>query len=685
MIVLVALVAGLLAATAPVAGGQTDGGGAHGAGYLIVELTGSSLAHDDSTKTQGRFDPGSAGYARALERLQRQHARFIDRLAKDAPEAAVINQMFITANAVVVELNGTDRDVVTRIPGVARSHDSQLFTFDMDQSVDLINAPAFWANNAGRENAGAGVRIAIIDTGIVDSLIPGFHSFFGCKTVEFGGIYFSGATGAPSGQGFPAPGVAFVFDHGQHVGGIAGGCVTTISDGGIWDGVTLSGVAPGATLVDYNVFPGIGAGFVAFGGSAFSHDIAAAIEDAVANGDHIINMSLGGTVQGPRDFLAGVSNAAVAAGVTVVTSAGNEGPGSFTVGSPGSAAEAITVGATTNTRGLGLLVIEDPGGADNTYDAVPGDFANFDGTTFDLANWSGSDVEACTTTGAGDHGGEVVLISRGSCTFTTKIRNAENTGAAGVIVYNNAAGAPIGMAHDGTEPFPTIPAVMVSQDDGAALVAAAPSTVLVTPPTIVAETPNELAGFSSRGPAPFTYAVKPDVVAPGVNILSSVFVGFDLKNGTSMASPHVAGAAAALLAEHPNWTTLEVKSALVTTAVRLPDLSVWEQGGGLIDLDAADGADTFFYPSNASFGVWIGNKPANGSIDIAISGTGSCSIAGVTGDFVSASVNASTLTVAFEGGRTAATAFYDGYVDLECSGTDYHIPWGAVVRRTGGR
>ena len=686
----VAMIAALLAFTGPGASGQTtDAPGdttsaSADSDYLIVQLRGSALAHRDAAKVNGRFDPTSQGYSAALQRLQRQHRRFVNDLAGVAPNAEVVSELFITANAVVVKLNGSDRTAIQSIRNVKKLNDSQLYTMSMNESVKLIDADDYWAATSGQADAGAGVRIGVIDSGIVNSLIPGFHSFFNCKTVEFGGIYFSGVTGEPGKgtPGHPAPGAAYVFDHGTHVAGTAGGCIDTVASGP-FAGTSLSGVAPGATLVDYNVFPGIGAGFVAFGGSAFSHDIANAIEDSVANGDHVINMSLGGGVQGPHDFLAEVSNAAMAAGTIVVTSAGNEGPGAFTVGSPGSASEVIAVGATTNSHGLGLFVTEDPGGpGEDVYPAVPGDFANFDGSVLPLVVWSGSDFQACTSSGVGDHTGEVVLISRGSCSFTTKIRNAENAGAVGVIVYNNVAGGAIGMGHDGTNPFPTIPAVMVTMADGQALVADAPSTVSITPPIITAETPDELIDFSSRGPAPFTYEVKPDVVAPGVNILSSIFFGFDLKNGTSMASPHVAGAAAALLAENPGWTPEMMKSALVTTATRLPGLSVWEQGGGLISLTAAHDADTFFYPANASFGGFIGKaKRADGSVDIAISGAGGCSVDGVSGDHASASVNGSVLTVEFNGGRHAGTDMYNGYVDLTCSGISYHIPWGAVVDR----
>ena len=674
----------LVSAAIPAVGDDAVGA----SGYVVVELNSPGAAKYTggingiaSTHPQnGRFDPSSPAYAAYRKHLENEHANFRAALGRHAPQATVVHEYYVTANAIAVELNGTNPQELRRLNGVRNVWDSGLYRPTMDESVGLIGAPEAWPSVGGQSSAGDGVRVAVIDSGIVDSLIPGFHPFFSCKAVEFGGFYYSGVTGSPAigiSQGVnPAPGVAFVSPHGTHVAGTVGGCVTTIG-AGVWDGVSLSGVAPGATLVDYNVFPGIGAGYVAFDGSAFSHDIAAAIEDAVLNGDHVINMSLGGGAQGPNDFLAQVSNGAVAAGVVVVTSAGNTGPGSYTVGSPGVASEVIAVGATTNARGMAVVIETD----EATYGAVPGEFPDFAGISYAVIEWPGSDPLACVGDASG-LSGEVVLISRGVCSFSEKVANAKAAGAGGVIVYNNVPGDPIGMAR--TPGFDDdLPAVMVSLDDGLDLIAAAPTTAVITPPTVVSTVPNLLADFSSRGPAPFTGIVKPDVVAPGVDILSSTFAGWELYNGTSMASPHVAGAAAVLLQANPGWTPARVKSALATTATDL-GLEVWEQGSGLIDLAAALEANAFFTPTNASFGVFQGKKPANGSIAIDVDSAATCaveSIGGTAASFISASVDGSTLTVDFTGGRDAASGMHGGLVIVDCDGQDHAIPYGVVVDR----
>jgi len=667
-----------------------------GSGYAIVKLSSPAAIYyrgdmknlkATAAANGGRFDPNSNAFAAYRKHLDSEQAKFVAAMGRAAPQAVAVRNFRATANAVVVELNGLSPGQLKKISGAKDVYESHLYQPNMNESVKLVNAPAAWTAVGGRADAGEGVRVGVIDSGNVDSLIPDFQPFFTCKEVQFGGFFFSGVTGAPAigiknENGVdPAPGVAFVSDHGTHVGGTIGGCITTIS-GGPWDGTELSGVAPGATLVDYNVFPGIGAGFVAFGGSAFSHDIAAAIETSVLNGDDVINMSLGGGVQGPHDFLAEAANAAVAGGVVVVTSNGNSGPGYFTAGSPGTAAYVISVGATTNSRGLGLLVMA-PGF--DPINAFGGEFPNFDGTDQNLIDWTGSDNEACTSdVPNGTLSGEVVLIARGTCSFSQKMANAKAAGAGGVVVYSDDR-APGGMAK--TAGFDdNIPAVMVANADGLVLEAELAIVgnlfpTVITPPTPVPTTANELAGFSSRGPAAFTGIIKPDMVAPGVNILSSVFFGFELFNGTSMASPHVAGASAVVLQMHPDWSPMQVKSALTTTATDL-GLEPWEQGSGLLNIEAALGANAHFWPTNASFGTFTGKAPANGSIDISIVTSATCAVDSVTNNtFVSASINGGTLTVDFNGGRAAPSDLHGGNVFVDCDEQSHTIPWGAVVDR----
>jgi hypothetical protein len=122
--------------------------------------------------------------------------------------------------------------------------------------------------------------------------------------------------------------------------------------------------------------------------------------------------------------------------------------------------------------------------------------------------------------------------------------------------------------------------------------------------------PDHIASFSSGGPAPVSLALKPDVTAPGVDVLSSIPAhDFETLDGTSMAAPHVAGAAALLLQRHPTWTVEQVKSALASTGDtvhptgRPGEVSVLREGGGRIDLVRADQPLIFTHPTSLSWGL----------------------------------------------------------------------------------
>ncbi|HEX3236874.1 MAG TPA: S8 family serine peptidase [Gaiellaceae bacterium] len=122
--------------------------------------------------------------------------------------------------------------------------------------------------------------------------------------------------------------------------------------------------------------------------------------------------------------------------------------------------------------------------------------------------------------------------------------------------------------------------------------------------------PDHVADFSSAGPTPVSLQLKPDVTAPGVNVLSSVPAhDFELLDGTSMAAPHVAGGAALLLQRHPTWTVQQVKSALASTGNgvhptgRSGEVSVLRQGGGRIDLVRADRPLIFTDPTSLGWGL----------------------------------------------------------------------------------
>jgi subtilisin family serine protease len=328
----------------------------------------------------------------------------------------------------------------------------------------------------------------------------------------------------------------------------------------------MSGVAPRALLGNYNVFPGTVE-------NARSEDIMNALEAAYTDGFDVANMSLGGNAHGIQDLLTVAVDNLDQANMVVAVSAGNEGPGHYTVGSPGSAARALTAGASTVGHGLFTTVTV----AGTAYDAIRGDFGTYTvsgelAVIEDSASTYGGLSTACGPI-AENLAGKIALISRGTCDFSVKILNAQNAGAVGVVVVNREPG--IIIMGQGTPPQPTIPAYMVDLADRDALKASEGQFTSLDAPFYSYNPANSdiMGDFSSQGPTDVDFRVKPDVVAPGVNVLSSIpqsYCGgtpcFDFFNGTSMAAPHLAGSAAIVRQQHPTWTAAQVRSAIVNTA-----------------------------------------------------------------------------------------------------------------------
>jgi hypothetical protein len=329
----------------------------------------------------------------------------------------------------------------------------------------------------------------------------------------------------------------------------------------------ISGVAPRALLGNYNIFPNDIA-------DARSEDILNALDAAYADGFDVANMSLGGGAQGIQDLLTVAVDDLDRANMVVAVAAGNSGPGHFTVESPGSAARALTAGAAT----VGHFVAAPIAAGAASVPGVSGDFARVSADfTAPVGVVSGTGAnglgQACSALPAGSLGGKIALLARGTCSFSTKIRNAQAAGAAAVIVSNNAAGDAIAMGTDGTPGQPTIPAYMVSLTDAPAVKAAASATIGAGLAYFVSGNDDFMASFSSQGPTDVDFRVKPDVVAPGVNVLSSIphqFCAappcFAFFQGTSMATPHLAGSAAIVKWAHAGWSSAQIRSAVVNTA-----------------------------------------------------------------------------------------------------------------------
>ena len=455
----------------------------------------------------------------------------------------------------------------------------------------LESAPFIQSNDAWDLGfTGEGVTVAVIDTG-VDYTHPDLAGNFG----EYLGWDFVDNNGDPQ-ETFPGDPRGAATTHGTHVAG-------TVAGNGL-----IKGVAPEATLLAYRV--------LGPGGSGSTENVVAAIERAVHDGADVMNLSLGNSLNSPDWATSIALDWAMAEGVVAVTSNGNAGPNNWTVGSPGTSREAISVGATQLPYNVYTATTTSSDGTSYASSAVQGfpseeallelngeDFALVDVGFGSPAEFAGKDLT-----------GKIALISRGAgIPFVDKATEAKKAGAVGAVLYNNVAGVmPLIPGMD-------VPTVMLNQADGEALLAKVRAEgVTVSFDIQFAQRVGEtMAGFSSRGPVVDTWMIKPDVSAPGVNIVSTVPTfnpdaphGYGAKQGTSMAAPHVAGAAAVLLQANPAWDVYQVKSALMNTAEKMIDPATGKlyahnsQGAGSIRVVDALQAKTLVAPGSYSFGVF---------------------------------------------------------------------------------
>ena len=547
-------------------------------GTALVQLAADPLATATSTRPpRGRkidFDSTTVKSYRAQLAAQRNDYKAW--LRQNVPAAKVTGEFDISLNAVSVQLNGATLAQVSATPLVNYAEYQGVYhPVAADPDLSLIRAEQAWSQGGGAATAGAGVKVAIIDTGIdisnpcfSDAGYPattqlGDHSFTNNKVIV--AKVFNNKT--PVAHYTPEA----LQSHGTHVAGtVACNNGTPATVDGIAIPYAISGVAPRALLGNYNVFPGAVE-------DARSEDILNALEAAYSDGFDVANMSLGGGSHGVQDLVAVAIDDLDRANMVVAVAAGNSGPGNFTVESPGFAALALTAGAST----VGHFVGKPLTVGSATYALRTGDFAV---ATTDLTAPLGAVLNSdstlslgCTALPAGSLTGKIALIKRGTCLFSEKIRNAQAAGAVAAVIVNSRPGDPIPMGTDGLPSQPTIPAYMVGLAHQGALVAANGASATIGAASQYFDTDNDdiMADFSSQGPTDVDFRVKPDVVAPGVSVLSSFPSSacatppcFAFLNGTSMATPHLAGSAAVVRGQHPLWSAADVRSAVVNTAVR---------------------------------------------------------------------------------------------------------------------
>lgn len=585
------------------------------------------------------------------------------------PTVSVVSSQSQLLNRVTVSVPRRLLGKIQAIPGVTKVYPEQVYHAAMDvaptQTAAVDAAAASPALSNSFANSGQGIKIGIVDSGIDPATpfltdtatpalgIPGFATplpagfpkgvtaFQGAPVTTrkviaahaFCDDTFDAVLGLPpcSNPGDPR---GIGDGHGTHVAGIAAGNYHT-SAGPVWGNVLLSGQAPAAWLGAYKVLDHNAQS--PNGPSGTSSEIAAGVEQAVLDGMDVLNLSLGGG--GEAVDVAGLAvEQAATHGVVVAVAAGNSGPNSFQIGSPGAEPDVLSVAATISDKSVILNgsvtgsiagnweALNVKGGYNAlTEPALPptpityGGFGNYQGPGFTTASNCPIDPTPAAT-------GTVVVIERGCNALLAKAHNAQAAGAAAVIVVSQATNPATSFAAASTQ---TIPAYITNRSTlvpagfsvtGQQLVDASKTThpLVSVDPTVVSHLGGHLAGFSSPGPLR-DETLKPDVAAPGTLILSSstTFAGageydpshFTYLQGTSMACPQVAGSAALLKSIHPTWSVQDIRSALQTTGhpVAANDgatrqAASWQVGGGQIDDLAASQVGAAASPSSLSFG-----------------------------------------------------------------------------------
>jgi subtilisin family serine protease len=460
---------------------------------------------------------------------------------------------------------------------------------------------------------GQGVKVAVMDTGIdIDHPdlggggVPGGTTFPSARVAygyDFVGDAYNADDTSPSYNPVPMPdpNPDDCGGHGTHVAGIVG------ANG------TVKGVAPEVTFGAYRVF--------GCQGSTESDIMIAAMERALADGMQALNMSIGSAYQWPQYPTAMAATRLVNKGMVVVASIGNNGAnGLYAAGAPGLGEKVIGVASYDNTSvTLTKFTITPDGYAIGFAPAAGAPLPPTSGT-YPMARTGTATTanDACNPVAPapGSLTGKVALIRRGGCTFYEKAWNAQAAGAIAVVLYNNTAGR-FSPTVAGT-PLITIPVVAISDTEGGLIdgrLAAGPVDMTWTDETgsFPSPTGGLISSFSSYGLSP-DLALKPDIGAPGGNIYSTYPIelgSYATLSGTSMASPHVAGAVALLLQAKPKTPAQAVRGILQNSA----DPVVWwgnpglgyldmvhRQGAGMLDIDDAILSTTKVEPAKLALG-----------------------------------------------------------------------------------
>jgi subtilisin family serine protease len=636
--------------------------------HVLIQLTQPAAVESYAAvvKAAGLPQTGSTPSAIAAGRNQiaanqAQQAALINSLQAAGIPFKEIYRVQRAMNGVAVVVPSAKLDAIRKLPGVKSVRPIEPSVPTSNGSTAFLGAPQVWQGSPAAAD-GTGMRVGIIDSGIdyqhanfggtglladyqANNRVTISPSLFPTPKVAGGTDLAGDAYDANSTTGaqipVPDPNPTDCGGHGSHVAGTAAGFGVT-AGGATYPGPyntslpsTLRiqpGIAPKAQLYAIRVFGCGGSTDLVVQGIDWALD-------PNQNGDlsdhlDVINMSLGSNNGNLSNLDTDASDAAALSGMIVVASAGNAGDTYFITGSPGTSQRTISVAASLDSGEtlFNFSMTAPPALAGSNYNAIPAAFGPaVPPMAGDVAY--ATPPNGCTAiTGVT---GKVALIDRGTCSFQIKVSAAEAAGATGVIVVQNSTAAPIVMGGTGAG----IPSIMISQADGALI--KAQLAILPTPPTVTgsvtvgASLADTIASFSSRGPVnDLPGALKPDLTAPGYNIVSTqtgmtcitggcltpTATGYDPGNqllvlsGTSMAAPQVAGMMALLRQLNPTLSVEEMKALAMNGS--LHDVTTQPAGAGLKYGAGRVGAGRIDPVTSANLKVTAYNADNSGAVSV---------------------------------------------------------------------
>ncbi|HET9485265.1 MAG TPA: S8 family serine peptidase, partial [Xanthomonadales bacterium] len=622
-------------------------------------VQGKRLAPTSPAATGARkLDVGTPASKAYLGHLAEAHASFL-RAANAALGRSVAPRFDYTVavNGMAIELDAAEAEALRRLPGVVAIAPERIDRLMTDAGPAWIGAESVWNGTIIGSNVrtrGEGAVVGVIDTGInathpsfADVAADGYnHSnprgrFYGaCETTparctdKLIGIRDFTTEGARDGSDTDG--------HGSHVASTAAGNLVDSPIATMTGSIPLrvSGVAPRANIISYKACVE-GEGDEP-GGCPQSATLAA-LNQAIADQVDVINYSIGGDpadpwlgVRGALDQEGAFLNARFA-GIVGVVAAGNDGPGAGSVASPSNAPWVLSVANVSHDRKFANAISDISGTGSSTplrfdgqsLSGVPVTARIVDASAFGFPLCSkGDDIDfppsgASNPFAAGTFNGEIVLCRRGTTGRVTKGFNVKAAGAGGMILYNTAAEGEATVPDDHFLPATHLGASAGSQLAALLTAAGAQGNIrgtITATQGVRTGSGDMLSASSARGPVqPVGGYLKPDIAAPGSGILAAARTGNGLAtlSGTSMATPHVAGAAALLAAANPDWNVAQIESALLTTTIDdvvLPDAitraSAHDAGAGRANLANAARAGLWFDVSREAF---VAADPQSGS------------------------------------------------------------------------